>query len=298
MIRMSTVRRLPGMIARRVLLLVVWINLVVPFSFGWLDRPRAEPAGQEAITARRGATRRYLALRDPTVDLMLPEGVGGTRIVDVLPDSVDGVAYADRALIEIVEAAVGDSTPRGEVRRGDIVEMHERAHLLDAAAPELVDDLIALLPPPDPESYAATNDGEHFAEMLAHAWEILALQRVDGFCADLTGALQSAERQVPGTAGAMLWLRPTWERAHGPTDTTLIRTATALSQGTADAWQAIAAVVEHRRRDDGRFTSWSIPTRADAVRSARVQLLRGPHLWERMLGWVLLPAATVAGLLS
>lgn len=295
---MSAARRLVGMVARRMLVGVVLVNLLVPFWFGWPSRRDAEPARAANFATTQAATRHYLALRDPTIDRILPEGAGGTRIVDVLPDDVDGVARADRGLIEVALAAVGDSTPRGSARRGDIVEIHERAHLLDAAAPDLVDELIARLPPPDPDSYAATNDGEHFAEILANAWEILALQRVEGLCIDFAGALEHTERRIPGTAGAVLMLRPNWEVAHGPVDTALARVASSLAVGTTERWRAIAAMVERRRQGDGRLTRWPIPTLRHRLLAVRRQLLRGPGLHDRALGWVLTPSALVAAWVS
>ena len=60
------------------------------------------------------------------------------------------------------------------------------------------------IPPAAADQYAATDDGEHFGEMAAKAWEIIAPPAM--FCVDGTAAqrLEDAETRVPGTSGFVL----------------------------------------------------------------------------------------------
>ena len=84
----------------------------------------------------------------------------------------------------------------------ETVELHERAHLVHAALPNQVGRLMARMPAAAPSEYAATNPGEHFAEMAAKAWEIV--EPPDEFCLGGTpaGRLRQAEVRPAGPTSA------------------------------------------------------------------------------------------------
>jgi len=101
-----------------------------------------------------------------------------------------GMAFPDSAAI----ARVADD---GNSPWPEFVELHERAHLVEAFLRREVDELLLRLPEPNPDEYAATNRREHFAETAARAWEII--EPPDNVCVDVTPAdrLRDAEQRVP-----------------------------------------------------------------------------------------------------
>lgn len=217
-------------------LCVILVATAILFPFSVLFDPIISPlADQHTWTPDRTqlvvmATAHNQTARDTLIDLLLPEGVGGTIIVPDFDDNADGEANPDLGLIVIRAAAVLDATRWLGIRRGDQVEMHERAHLIEGVHPELVFGLLRRVAPADPDEYAATSPSEHFAEMVSNAWAILELHTVVGLCPDYVGAIQIDEQLVPGTAGAVAWLAPTWERVRGmPIDTALRREIDVLS---------------------------------------------------------------------
>lgn len=290
-------------IVTRIVVLVIAVNLLAPLMLALMPRP-SPYADQRAWTpdlarAIQKATIRYQTARDTLIDLLLPEGVGGTIVVAQVDEEHDGEAFPERAAIRLRAGAVLDSVVWQGTRRGDQVEMHERAHLLDANHPELVLALLRHLPPPDTAEYAATNGGEHFAEMVAQGWAILELQTVEGFCPDLVGAIRSEEERVPGTAGAVVWLAPTWQRVRGvPIDSLLHQEVDSLAAPYLDAWRPIAAAVDVRRLADGHFAAWPELDAGARLRRGRVLLLESPRLPSRVVGMMLWPAATVTRLVS
>jgi len=288
-------------LAKRVGVIVLAVNLAIPAMVALLPATTStarETTPERELIAKK-ASARYRASRDTMIDLLLPEGAGGTNIAGTLGPDHDGEAFPDRAEIKIVADAVLDSVARMGTRRGDQVELHERAHLLDANHPDLVLALLRKLPAPDPEEYAAKDGGEHFAEMIAKGWAILELQQAAGFCPDLVGAMRHEEQRVPGTAGAVAWIAPTWSRVRGqPIDSMLRREVDSLLSPTQAEWRAIAGAVEARRQANGHLAVWPALNGAAKLRRARAALLQDPSLTRRTVGVILWPATAAWSWLS
>jgi len=148
---------------RRTLRILRWIALPI-ILFGPIVRAawdiradaRVDVGSREVSNAR---VAEYQQARSPFVDTLLPEGRGGTRFYEDLHGNA-GMAFPGAAAIGLSASAALGGWP-------EAVELHERAHLVGAFLPNDVARLMARLPAPAPDEYAATNSGEHFAEMAA-----------------------------------------------------------------------------------------------------------------------------------
>ncbi len=234
--------------------------------------------------------REYIAGRDPAVDRLLPNGVGGTRFFE----NLDG--HLGMAFVHV--PAIGISATVGGAGWPEAVELHERAHLLYAFLPEEVSRLIARVPAPRPGEYAATNGNEHLAEMAAAAWETVAPPEL--LCVEGTPVerLRDRETRVPGTAGFVAWylrnLRP--EDVEYYDD--LSRTAAILAEPYRAESNAVWRAIEARRLGSGEFQPWGHHTVREYLEAWRAEAHASEHWFDRIGGYLLAPslmALSIAG---
>jgi hypothetical protein len=124
--RVPPVRRL----LRRLRLAAALVILFGPIALGaWCVHvaPPALGSGPRSSADQRVAA--YLARRHPVVDRLLPGGRGGTRFYEHLGGN-DGIAKAGAAAIGLALTVNDRMWPES-------VELHERAHLLQAFADRL-----------------------------------------------------------------------------------------------------------------------------------------------------------------
>ena len=199
----------------------------------------------------------YLAGDRRLVDRLLPEGAGGTRFVLRLPGDRLGEADQEAGAINIAVTAFALS---------DVVstELHERAHLLQFARPHDAARLLARLPRPAHDTYAATNGLEHFAEMASEAWSVLQSLMPGDFCiaGEPVDWLRQAEGRVPGTSGMLAW----YLRAHAfsslPGRAALESEAVRLMAPVRAEWDALFHAVTSRRQADGTLEAWPAMSRS------------------------------------
>jgi hypothetical protein len=219
-------------------------------TFGFREVQPAKSQGEAPAGAAGAASRaaNYLARRNPIVDRLLPEGEGGTRFFEQLGEYA-GLAAARNAAIALT--VTNDYEPWPET-----VELHERAHLLDAFQFHEVENLMARLPHAESTEYAAKNRAEHFGEMAAKAWEIVSPP--DGICVDGTpvDVLRKVEVRVPGTAGFVAWYlrQPSLGVEEGRDELSAL--AAELSAPQRAEWDALWQALESHRRPDGTFEKW------------------------------------------
>ena len=196
--------------------------------------------------------REYLAGRDPAIDRLLPDGARGTRFFEDL-DGEAGMAFPHLSLIGISATAASGGWPGA-------VELHERAHLLQAFLPEDASRLLARLDAPAEREYAATGEREHFAEMAAKAWEVVS--QPAGMCVDAAPLerLRDAESRVPGTAGFVAWYLRNLRKEDVEEFDPLVQTAALLAAPYRAESEAIWKSLEARRLPDGHFQAWSHQT--------------------------------------
>lgn len=286
--------RLVPAILKRLALVLLAVNIAAPLMVIIMPAifPRAEssnPGATGRITS--AATVEYRADRDSLVDLMLPEGVGGTVVIDSMPSDRVGEAHPDIARIFLLHSLTGGHGWYSAAQ----VEIHERGHLIDAAYPARVAHLIAAVAAPAPGTTAAEDAGQHFAEMGASAWGVLESLVRDDICVDARYAVLSSEKRVPGMAGALVWFIPTWERVHrAPVDPEVKHLADSLSAPYRDAWRPVIRVVEKRRQPDGHFKPWPALTGRSILVRTQLEMVTSKSIAERVVGWMLWPSATVA----
>ncbi len=226
----------------------------------------------------------YLAHRSPVVDRLLPAGAGGTHFVGSLGKWA-GMAFPDSAAIALVADDATSPWPES-------VELHERAHLVDAALPREVAELMSRLPAPNPDEYAATSRDEHFAEMAARAWEIV--QPPDDVCLDATPAnrLRDAEQRVPGMSRFVEWYLQ-----HLPADSErrddLAVLAAKLRAPLAPQWDALWQAVDARREPGGGFTAWGPRTIRQSLEARRADAMASGRWIDRVSGALLVPSLLV-----
>jgi hypothetical protein len=228
--------------------------------------------------------RTYLARRSPVIDRLLPAGAGGTHFFDRLGHDL-GLAFPNSAAIALVTDNAFSAWPES-------VELHERAHLVDASLPREVGELMARLPAPNPDEYAATDRGEHFAEMAARAWEIV--KPPDDVCVDGTPAdrLRDADQRVPGTSGFVEWyLRHLPADFEGRDD--LAALAAKLRAPLAPQWDALWQAIEARREPGGGFTPWRPRTVRQFIEAQRADALASGRWIDRVTGALLVPSLLV-----
>jgi hypothetical protein len=198
----------------------------------------------------------YLAVRDARLDRLLPSAGGGRFFVTGLEK--DGLAIQRENIILIkAPSAV------------ELIEAHELAHLVQYNLPTEFAAIMRVTSPPAPDEYAAKSDIEHFAEMAAEAWTVVAGVRdaclMDG-PADL---LRDAEQRVPGTAGFVAYYLATGAFADDSAAMSVTSLAAEMIAPAArPAWQALWAALEARRQPDGTLLAWPRP---DALARHRAQ---------------------------
>jgi hypothetical protein len=233
---------------------------------------------------------RYVALRVPAIDRLLPAGEGGTKYFEHL-DGNAGIAFP-------ATATIGIDAGNGALDAGEATEIHERAHLLHANLPREVDALLAHLPSARPTEYAAKNSGEHFGEMAARAWEIASPPRNVCVVGSPVERLRDTERAVPGSAGFVAWyLRNPVLRDVDGREQLLAEAARMTAQQRAE-WETIWTALERRRLADGTFEPWRAMTVSEWLESTRLSEWRSGGWLGRLDGVAMLPSVAVAKLLS
>ena len=190
---------------------------------------------------------RYRMQRTSVIDLLLPDGAGGTHYFAQL-DTNAGVAFPRSATIALL--------PPTEITLGESVELHERAHLLWASRPDVVARIITSVGKPANDEYAARNAGEHFAEMAGQAWTVIIPPRDVCPIGSQVEWLHDAEERVPGTAGFVVWYLRHPAMRGVPVRDSLLAVAEQMTQSRRAEWEALYAALEERRNDDGAFTPW------------------------------------------
>jgi hypothetical protein len=252
--------------------------------------PVAAPAtrvhGDEDTSTPARRVHAYVAQRDAAIDLLLPEGRGGTHFFEDLGPTADGLAFPGAAAIAVSASVVDRDWP-------EAVELHERAHLLDAFLPEDVARVMARMAPAAHDEYAATNRGEHFGEMAAKAWQIVSPPKTICIDGALAARLEADEARVPGTSGFVLRyldLLP----ARFVEDTAELRTtAERLSAPARNEWAALWRGVDARRRPDGTFEPWSHLTIRAYLEARRAGFRTSDHWIDRIASLALLPSLTL-----
>jgi len=266
---------------------IVWLACLTLITVGpiaqaaWdLHRLDAVMPGDADLTSR------YLASRNPVVDDLLPGGAGGTQVVDDLGGEA-GVAYPGVAAIRLAATESPALWP-------EAVELHERAHLVEAFLPAEVGALMARLAAPDPQEYAATGPSEHFAEMAARAWSVAVPP--EGICLDRTPeeALRTAEQRVPGTAGFVAWYlrHPALGRAT-PHHPPLLALATKLSEPSRAEWEAVWRAMDARRLPGGGFEPWRHTSIRASLESRRLAARHSGAWMDRIVDVGLIPSVTL-----
>jgi hypothetical protein len=216
---------------------------------------------------------------------LLPGGAGGTRFYRDL-DGNAGMAFAGTATVGVAPGDNHSAWP-------DTVELHERAHLFQFYAPAPIARLMARMPPAAPGSYAATDPVEHFAEMAAAAWEIVASP--DGFCIDgpPTVRLADAERTIPGTAGFVGWYLRHPEMASQDPAGALGAAARGLIRPWRAEWEDVWHALDARRSSDGRLAPWAAPTLREYLEARRRDARASGRWSDRVFGLLLTPSVAL-----
>jgi hypothetical protein len=253
------------------------------------DRARDEA---ERTLAERAAD--YWRQRPAVIDLLLPEGRGGTRFYASL-DGMAGMAFPGTTVV-----GLSASSYLGEWVGS--VELHERGHLVHAFLPRDVERLLARLPGPPPTELAAEDAGQHFAEMPATAWSFVAAYFVspDGLCIEPpdVGMLQNAERRVPGTAGFVARFLDVLRPVPGLPDAAAAvhDAARAMSAPYAAELEALWSQLDARRRADGTFEPWDVRSVRQHLALHRTRLWHSDRVSDRATSIVYLPGLAVAAL--
>ncbi len=202
----------------------------------------------------------YRERRPPQIDELLPDGARGTGFVPELPD-VAGVAFPRRSSM-LVAIKGRDAS---EVAA---IEIHERAHLLHASFERTVNRILATAGAPSLDTYAAKNDGEHFAEMAAMAWELL--RPPDGMCWAIPASerLEDAEQLVPGTAGFVAYFLSRSGVTSEADTAELLRAAETLTSSSRAVWASLWEQLDARRAADGTLAPWPRLSRLEAFERA------------------------------
>jgi hypothetical protein len=208
--------------------------------------------------------------RYPIVDRLLPEGAGGTVFVDDLGNNA-GVALQASGTIELARNVAQPSVSE--------TELHERAHLLEFAQPDIVARLMRGQKAPAAGQYAATSPVEHFGEMAGHAWQVVQqLRPIEACVMDSPPEfLRKTDQDVPGTAGFVLWYLRDAEFAAMDGADALLAEAERLTVDRSRDWQALYAALRAREFPSGGFRVWPEHSVRDYLerRRAHVRLAGG-----------------------
>lgn len=226
---------------------------------------------------------RYRQLRTEAIDYLLPEGVGGTHFFAHL-DTNAGAAFPRSATIGLVA--------QHDIGAGEATELHERAHLLWGALPEVVDRIVRRVAAPEPTEYAAKNAGEHFSEMAGEAWTIVMPPRELCLVGSPVDWLEDAELRVPGTAGFVVWYLRHPSIRDVPARDSLLAAAAQMTQPLRDEWETLYAALEQRRRVDGTFEPW--PREPLAAFMQRAYRDETDRRWYTAIRYLFLPSVLAA----
>jgi len=198
------------------------------------------------------AHRAYFAERNPLINELLPAGEAGIRVVDNLGGPM-GLANMNTGAIAL------DRSVAHEGWRG-AVELHERAHLIEAFLPREVAALMARLPSAPGPGVASEGPGQHFAEMASEAWQLVTDPH--GMCIDGTpeARLKDAEARVPGTSGFVLWYLRHPALSTGDRAVALRTAAALLVAPNQTEWTTLWDALDAQRDAAGAFRPWPAPT--------------------------------------
>jgi hypothetical protein len=293
---------LRAMVIRAVLMLLCYDTAIAGYLW-YLGREQEEDvvalyrtSGVTREASDSGATdlRRYQEIRRPLVDQLLPDGYHGTLILHDLGGPA-GVAWTQTSTIGLLAGSLARELDGGGALAGEAVEIHERAHLIKAYHSEPVGRLMRAMPSPDFDEYAATNDGEHFAEMAAEAYRLVLLRDGESICVDHDAHLRAIEERIPGTAGFVLYFLRSIDATQQPRRDVLIATATELVGDTAPLWEPIYATLDAQRRPDGTMTHWPAITPRHRLAQAIATLKEEGRASTRLMAMALTPGEKLLG---
>lgn len=260
------------------------VILFFPIAAGLWDLRQATvlPSAAEVDDPR---VSRYLSVRSPMVDRLLPVGAGGVRFSDRIENA--GEAHLEAAAIVLNPDHIVDGWPES-------TELHERAHLAFAFLAPETGALLARLPAPAPDEYAAKNGTEHFAEMAKRAWQLVAPP--GDFCPDLEGVdgLTIAEALVPGTAGLVAWYLRQPDLVVAGDRAALAEAADRLMAPYRAEWDAIGRGLDARRRADGTFDPWTAVSVREHIEIRRASSWAEGTLLGRVHAVLLTPSLAIA----
>jgi hypothetical protein len=289
----------------RLMLMLLCYDTAIAGYLWYLGRQQEEDvvalyrtSGVTREASDSGATdlRLYQERRRPLVDQLLPDGYHGTLILHDLGGPA-GVAWTQTSTIGLLAGSLARELDHDGALAGEAVEIHERAHLIKAYHSQAVGRLMRAMPSPDHDEYAATNEGEHFAEMAAEAYRLVLLRDGVSIRVDHDAHLRALEERIPGTAGFVLYFLRSIDTEVQPRRDVLLATATALVGGMAPLWEPIYAALDAQRGPDGTMTHWpDITPRhrlAQAIATLREEGRTSTRLMalaltpgEKLLGWV------------
>lgn len=286
---------------------MLWTNLALPIVLlGREGYARAQlarsdlfhPSSMASEDVRHDA-RTYAALRRGLIDSLLPDGHAGTVVTHA--DAIGGMAgvtWMDLSAIGLAAGYLSEPILSGGGMLGELVEMHERGHLLQSNHPELVRRLLERLPAPVAGSYAATSGTEHFAEMTSEAYRIAVMTEAffsPGRTADQQ--LIRTERDTPGTAGFVVYMLERFPGDDAASHRRLLGTARAL-RGDPRPWEPIYAALDARRKGDGTLRAWPRPSWAATMRDVHGHLMVDGGVWSRVVATLISPSTLLARVVS
>ncbi len=258
---------------------------------------RTSGVAREASDRGAADLRQYQQIRRPLVDQLLPDGYHGTLILHDLGGPA-GVAWTQTSTIGLLAGSLARELDQGGALAGEAVEIHERAHLIKAYHSGAVGQLMRVMPLPDFDEYAATNEGEHFAEMAAEAYRIVLLRDGVSICVDHDAHLRALEQRIPGTAGFVLYFLRSIDTAAQPQRDVLIATATELVGGMAGVWEPIYAALDAQRGPDGSMTHWPDITPRHRLAQAIATLKEEGRMSTRVMALALTPGEWLLGVIE
>jgi hypothetical protein len=190
-------------------------------------------------------------------------------------------------------SAVGLAPTAGQGRCPKAVELHERAHLVQAFLPGLVSRLMARLPAPHADEYAATNRGEHFAEMAASAWQVATAPDLMTIGVPPVDRLDDAGARVPGTAAFVAWYLRHLRREDVDGYDDLARAAAARGARYRAEADALWTALEARQLPGGGFPPWGCTSVRECLHMWRTASLASDRWIDRAAGHLLTPSLLV-----
>lgn len=286
---------------------MLWTNLALPvvllgresYARARLEQSSLFHPSSIASDSTRDDARRYARHRRALIDSLLPNGHAGTVVTH--PEAIGGmagVAWMDLSAIGLAAGHLSERIRSGGGMLGELVEMHERGHLLHSNHPELVQDLMRRIPPPAPGSYAATSGTEHFAEMTSEAYRFAVMN--EEFFSPVKRPdeqLMDAERDTPGTAGFVVYILERFQAEDAEQQRRLLGTARML-RGDPRPWEPIYAALDAQRAPDGTLHPWPKPSWAATMRDVYGHLMVDGGIWSRTVAFLVWPSTLLARLIS